>query len=302
MTDTETLNRRFSPGSQLVFKEAAGGLVVAEIDTPHAVASLCLQGAHVMTWRPKAQAEPVVWLSKGAKLVPGKSIRGGVPVCWPWFGPHATDSKLPAHGFARTMPWEVTAARLLGDGAVEIALVLAGSEQLRALWPHRVRAELLVSVGAILKVALTTINEESQEVTIGEALHTYFHVGDIAAARVHGLEGCDYLDKVDGGVRKRQEGAIAFAGETDRIYVGTAAECVIEDDLLRRRVRITKSGSYSTVVWTPWADKAGRMGDFGPDGWSRMVCVESANAAENALTVKPGGSHTLAVEYRVEDL
>jgi D-hexose-6-phosphate mutarotase len=137
-------------------------------------------------------------------------------------------------------------------------------------------------------------------VVIGEALHTYFHIGDIAAVRVRGLEGCDYLDKVDGGARKQQRGAIRFTGETDRVYVNTAAECVIEDERLRRRIHVAKSGSQATVVWTPWVEKADKMGDFGPDGWRGMVCVESANAAENTLTLKPGGTHTLAVEYRVE--
>jgi D-hexose-6-phosphate mutarotase len=302
MNNVETLNHRFGAGRQLAFRETGNGLIVAEIDTPLAVASLCLQGAHVMTWRPQSQAEPVVWLSRLARPAPGKSIRGGVPVCWPWFGPHATEAKLPAHGFARTVPWEVSAARVLRDGAVEIALVLAGNEQTRALWPYRARAELLITIGATLKAALTTVNEDDRAITIGEALHTYFHIGDIGAVRVLGLEGCEYLDKVAGGARRRQDGAITFAGETDRIYVNTAAECVIEDERLRRRIRIAKSGSRSTVVWTPWTEKADKMGDFGPGGWRGMVCVESANAAENVVTVAAGGRHTLAVEYGAESL
>jgi D-hexose-6-phosphate mutarotase len=302
MSDIESLNRRFGAGRQLTFRKTGNGLIVADIDTPHAVASLCLQGAHLMSWRPQSQAEPVVWLSRLAQPVPGKSMRGGVPVCWPWFGPHATEAKLPAHGYARTLSWDVTAARLLDGGTVEIALALAANEQTRALWPYRGRAELLLTIGITLKAALTTVNEDDRALTIGEALHTYFHIGDIGAVRVRGLEGCEYLDKVDGGARRRQDGAITFVGETDRIYVNTAAECVIEDERLRRRIRIAKSGSRSTVVWTPWTEKAAKMGDFGPDGWRGMVCVESANAAENVVTVAAGGRHTLAVEYGVESL
>ncbi|MGE0225812.1 MAG: D-hexose-6-phosphate mutarotase [Acetobacteraceae bacterium] len=300
MTTVDTLTRRFSSGHQLSFRDV-NGLIVADIDTPQAAAALCLQGAHLMTWRPKAQAEPVVWLSKLAKLAPGKSIRGGAPVCWPWFGPHATDTRLPAHGFARTVPWELAEARITGDGTVELVLTLPGSEQTRALWPHRARAELRVTIGATLKAALTTVNEDDHPIVIGEALHTYFHIGDIGAVRVTGLDGRAYLDKVDGGARTRQEGAIAFAGETDRIYLDTADECVIEDPQLRRRIRIAKTGSHSTVVWTPWTEKADKMGDFGPDGWRNMVCVESANAADDVVTVAPGTHHTLAVEYRVEN-
>lgn len=301
MTSVDSLNQRFSSGRKLGFRDV-NGLIVVDIDTSLASAALCLQGAHLMMWRPKAQAEPVVWLSKLAKLAPGKSIRGGVPVCWPWFGPHASDAKLPAHGFARTVPWELTEARISADGVVELALALAGSEQTRVLWPHRARAELRVSIGETLKAALATINEGAQSIIIGEALHTYFHIGDIGAVRVLGLEGCAYLDKVDGGARKRQEGAIDFTGETDRIYLDTTAECAIEDARLRRRIRITKTGSRSTVVWTPWTEKADKMGDFGPEGWRGMVCVESANAAENVVAVKPDERHTLAAEYRVEAL
>lgn len=301
MTISADLNRRFSPGPQLTFGETADGLVVAGIDTPLASASLCLQGAHAMTWRPKTQAEPVLWLSGLAKPTPGKSLRGGVPVCWPWFGPHATDGALPAHGFARTVPWRVVAAGVLGDGAVELALELVMTAPARGMWPHRARAGLRLVIGETFRAELTTVNEDDAEVVIGEALHTYFRIGDIAQARVRGLEGCEYLDKVDGGARKRQDGAIGFAGETDRIYVDTGAACVIEDDRLRRRIHIAKTGSRSTVVWTPWTEKADRMGDFGPEGWRAMVCVESANAADNRVTIAPGDNHTLSVEYRAEN-
>jgi D-hexose-6-phosphate mutarotase len=245
----------------------------------------------------------VVWLSRFARFAPGKSIRGGVPVCWPWFGPHATDPALPAHGFARTVPWEVTATRELDDGATEIALALVETEQTRAMWPHRAGVSLRVTVGAALEIALTTRNRDDRALVIGEALHTYFQIGDIADIRIRGLEGCDYLDKAGGGsVRRRQDGPVVFTEETDRIYVNTEAECVIEDARLQRRIRVAKSGSRSTVVWNPWTAKADKMGDFGPDGWRGMVCVESANAADNVVSIAPGATHRLAVRYAVEAL
>ncbi|MBI4742111.1 MAG: D-hexose-6-phosphate mutarotase [Betaproteobacteria bacterium] len=300
MNHLETLNSRFAIAGQLRFDHAGDGLIVAEIANAHASATLCLQGGHVMTWKPATAGAPVVWLSKLAKLAPGKSIRGGAPVCWPWFGAHATEAGFPGHGPARTVPWEVTGTRTLNDGSTEIALAMVDSDAIRAMWPHPGRAELLVNVGQTLKIALTTRNLGDSDFVIGEALHTYFQIGDIAGTRVLGLEGCAYLDKAGGNVRQRQEGAIAFGGETDRVYVDTEAECVIEDARLKRRIRIAKSGSRSTVVWTPWAEKADKMGDFGSGGWREMVCVESANALENCVTVKAGGSHTMAVEYRVE--
>jgi D-hexose-6-phosphate mutarotase len=298
----DMLNSRFSIRGHLAFREAPGGLSVVEIDNPLATATVCLQGAHLMSWRPKSETQPVVWLSPLAKLAPGKSIRGGVPVCWPWFGPHATDSKLPGHGYARTVPWELTEARALPDGATVIGLTLVESEATRAQWSQRARCTIRITVGRTLQIALVTENLGNEDCVIGEALHTYFQIGDIAETRVFGLEGVEYLDKVSGNARRRQDGALMFAGETDRVYVNTESECTIEDPRLKRRIVVAKSGSRSTVVWTPWAEKADKMGDFGPDGWRAMVCVESANALENVVTVKPGNRHTLSVEYRAEKL
>lgn len=302
MNNLETLNQQFAIAGQLSFKLAGDGLIVAEIANAHSSATICLQGGHVMTWQPVAANAPVVWLSKLAKLAPGKSIRGGAPVCWPWFGAHASEAGFPGHGYARTVPWEVSATRTLADGATEIAMTLVESDATRAMWAHPSKAEILVTVGKTLKIALTTSNLGNADFVIGEALHTYLQIGDIAETRVLGLEGCEYMDKAGGGVRKQQDGAIAFSGETDRVYVSTEAECVIEDSRLQRRIRVAKSGSRSTVVWTPWTEKADKMGDFGPDGWRAMVCVESANALENVVTVKAGASHTLAVEYSAEAL
>lgn len=303
----DTLNERFATAGQVRFRANSDGLLFADIDNAQANASLCLQGGHLTTWRPKDQAQPVVWLSPAARFAPGKSIRGGVPVCWPWFGPHATQSAFPAHGFARATAWEVTAAAALDTGATRISLALVPSDATRAQWPAETRLELVATVGAQLRIDLTTTNLGRDDIVIGEALHTYFAIGDIGDIQLLGLEGCQYLDKVDGGARKTQHGPIACAGEIDRVYLDTTAECVIVDPGYRRRIRIAKSGSQSTVVWTPWTDKAGKMGDFGPGrhgqgGWREMVCVESANAAENTVAVPAGGRHTLSAVYSVERL
>ncbi len=307
MSSIDSLSQQFAIPGQLAFRANAEGLIFADIDNGQARASICLQGGHVVSWQPKGQARPVVWVSSQAKFAPGKSIRGGVPVCWPWFGPHASEAGFPAHGFARTVPWAVTGTCALDDGATEIVLTMQETDQVRAQWPHPTRLEIRVSVGATLKVALVTHNLGAQDFVIGEALHTYFEIGDIAEVKVQGLDGCDYLDKVENFARKRQDGAIGFDGEVDRVYLNTEAECTIEDARLQRRIRIAKSGSRSTVVWTPWTEKAEKMGDFGPGlagrgGWREMVCVESANAFEHRVGVPAGQSHTLAVEYAVEPL
>jgi len=300
------LNGRYGLPS-LKFVEGPGGLTFAEIDNAGGVATICLQGAHVVSWRPKSQAEPVVWVSEMAKYGPGKSIRGGAPVCWPWFGPHATEKGFPGHGFARTVPWQVTGSEALANGDTRIGLVLMQNDQTRSQFAKACRVELIATVGATLGIDLVTSNLDTEAVEIGEALHTYFRIGDIGSATVTGLDGCEYVDKVDGGARKRQSGAVAFAGEVDRVYLNTESECVIEDADLKRRIRIAKTGSRSTVLWTPWLEKAEKMGDFGPGrnnqgGWREMVCVESGNALDDVVTVPAGQSHTMSVRYSAEAL
>ncbi|PIX04860.1 MAG: D-hexose-6-phosphate mutarotase [Gallionellales bacterium CG_4_8_14_3_um_filter_54_18] len=300
---TTALNTQFGINGQLVFNADASGLIVANINNALGSASLCLQGAHLMTWQPKSQAVPVVWLSRDAKLAAGKSIRGGAPVCWPWFGPHATEAGFPGHGFARTVPWRVIESGTEANGATRLTLRLVASDKTRAQWPHDCNVDLTVIVGETLRMEMSTENTGAADFVIGEALHTYLQIGDIGQVSVTGLEGGEYWDKVGGTNKRKQDGAVSFSGEVDRVYINTAAECVIHDDKLRRRIHIAKSGSLSTVVWTPWVEKANKMGDMGqPDGWREMVCVESSNAMENVVKVAAGSKHTLIVEYRAASL
>ena len=300
---TEALNTQFGIKGQLVFKEDASGLVVAQINNALGSAALCLQGAHLMSWLPKSQTVPVVWLSRDAKMAAGKSIRGGAPVCWPWFGAHATDASFSGHGFARTVPWQVIESGTEPNGATRLTLRLVSSDKTRVQWPYDCNLDLTVVVGETLRMEMSTENTGAEDFVIGEALHTYLQIGDIGDVRVTGMEGREYWDKVGGSNLRRQEGAISFASEVDRVYINTTDECVIHDDRLKRRIHIAKSGSASTVVWTPWVEKANKMGDMGqPDGWREMVCVESANAIENVVQVAAGTRHTLIVEYRAESL
>jgi D-hexose-6-phosphate mutarotase len=301
MSDTiADLNRRFALAGQLDFGEGPGGLTVARISSAEGEAMISLSGGHVMTWVPKGE-RPVLWLSGYAKFAPGKSIRGGVPVCWPWFGPHEKEAGFPGHGFARTVPWAVERTEALADAA-RIVLVLQQSDATRAQWPHASSLHSVITIGRELSIDLVTRNLGNSPFVIGEALHTYFAVSDIRNAPIRGLEGCAYWDKAAGGVNGRQEGAVVIGSEVDRVYLDTAAECTIEDAGWKRRIRIRKEGSRSTVVWNPWAEKAEKMGDFGPEGYLGMVCVESGNALGNVVAIPPGGEHTLRVVYGVEAL
>ena len=295
------LNSRFGLPGALVFEDGPGGMTMARIATAQGESLISVSGGNVMTWNPAGE-KPVLWLSGFAKFAQGKSIRGGVPVCWPWFGPHATESSFPGHGFGRTAPWNVVATEAKPDGVISITLTLEQSEATRAQWPHASSVSLTVNVGRELGLALATRNLGTEAFVLGEALHTYFTVGDVRQAPVTGLSGCAFVDKVEGGARKVQEGDIVIGSEVDRVYVDTEAECSIEDASMNRRIRIQKTGSRSTVVWNPWIAKAEKMGDFGPDGHLGMVCVETCNAQDNVITLEPGAEHVMTCTYSVEAL
>ncbi len=299
MTEIEDLNAQFGITNQLTFATAPGSLTVANINNQHASATIALQGGHLMTWTPKGE-NPVVWLSPAAKLAPGKSIRGGVPICWPWFGAHATEDTFPSHGFARTSQWQVTETSTLADGATQLKFELEPAKMPKQQWPHACTVQCIITVGHTLQMELVTSNCGEDEITISEALHTYFAVSDVRNISIDGLDGCHYQDKVDAFKEKQQTGALAFSSEVDRVYIDTQADCIIHDPGLSRQIRISKAGSDSTIIWNPWIEKARQMGDLGDDGYLNMVCVESANAGKNSVTLAAGIKHSLKVCYSVE--
>ena len=294
---TQQLNHQHAIAGKLRFVDAAPGLPVAEITLPQATARIAVNGAQVLEWAPAGQ-QPVIWVSRAAVYQPGKGVRGGVPVCWPWFGAGA-DGK-PAHGFVRTRLWQVRETAVGPADTVVIRLGLTDDESTRALWDHAFDVELVVSVGAALKMELVTRNTGAEPFTITNGLHPYFRVGDIGRTRVLGLEDTVYLDKVQGMGESRQAGAVQFSGETDRVYIGTAADCVIDDAALGRKIRIAKSGSRSTVVWNPWTEKEKGFADMAAGEYRDMLCVETTNAGPDSVSVAPGGEHRLVAFVGVE--
>jgi glucose-6-phosphate 1-epimerase len=263
----------------------AGGLPRLEIASRHGRAELYFQGAHLTAWHPAGAEQPVLWLSAESRFEPGKAIRGGVPICFPWFGANAADPSAPAHGFARTRDWTLIDVQEDTDNVVTLVLELAGSD---------FRARYHVTVGPSLTLALEVHNPGSAPFRYEEALHSYFSVSDIHQVTITGVEQVDYLDKVANFARRNQGGdPVRFSGETDRVYLNTRASCQIHDTGLRRIITIHKRDSDDTVIWNPWIDKARAMADFGDDEWSRMVCVETCNVNDHAQTLAPGASHTM---------
>jgi len=286
---------------QVSVEAGLGGLQRARVAGPRGAAEIYLQGGHVTRWQPRGAAAPVLFVSERAVYAPGKAIRGGVPLIFPWFGAHATDRTKPMHGFARSRPWRLTATETAPDGATRIELGLDDDDATRALWPHAFRARYRVTVGDALELALEVTNTSSAPFTFEAALHTYLTVGDIRTAAITGLENTLFIDKVDAMTRKRHGGEpLTLTGETDRVFLGTRARCVVDDRTLRRRLVVDKTGSASTVVWNPWATKAAEMTDLDPEDWRRMVCVETANAADDAVTLPAGGRHVMTATIRVE--
>lgn len=297
MTPTN-LTERFAIPDALRFDEGPGGLTRAVISTPAADAAIYLHGAHLTDWKPR-DAEPVIFLSSKSFYEPGKAIRGGVPVIFPWFGPRGDGQAGPMHGFARTMEWAVEATALGTDGSVEIALVLEPDEVTRGFGYDAFHLRFRVAVGRTLEMKLETRNDAAEPLVFQEALHTYFAIGDIFRAWVSGLEGTVYIDKTDGFQRKQQGNEpIRITKETDRVYVNTASTCVIDDPALGRRIMVEKSGSEATVVWNPWEEKAKTFADMTPEDWKRMICVETANTGDHSIHLAPGASHTLSATIR----
>lgn len=300
--DIASLNNKFAIGSELIFKQLASGTTLIEIDTPQATATISLEGGQVVTWHPKSQSEPVLWVSKLAQFVPGKAIRAGVPICWPWFGSHPTNSKLPGHGYARITPWQVNVTEMLSDGTFHLSLTMGENELAKLHWPQQVVLTIEVFVGDTLTIKLTSTNESNQNITLTEGLHTYFNIGDVSTTQVLGFDGVEFVDLTRNNARRVQNGPITFEAELGRIFLNSKESCMIEDQAFRRRINVKKQGSLSTAVWNPWAETASTIADLGEDGWRNMICVEGANALDNAVTISPNASHTHVASFSVEAL
>ena len=278
-----------------------GSLPRLDVATPLASARVYLHGAHVAAWHPSHTATPVLWMSAHSQFQTDKPIRGGVPICFPWFGPHRTEAGAPAHGFARLADWTLTRAIETPDGAVRLTLTLEPDAAASKPWPCAFRLTHRVVIGTRLTMTLEVENPQNERLEFEAALHSYFGVEDIEAVSIEGLEGAAYLDKVGGLTRRTQDASpIRFRSETDRVYLGTTAACVIRDERLHRRIVVSKHGSQSTIVWNPWIDKARAMPDFGDAEWREMVCVETGNVGEAAVRLEPGGRHEMQAEISVE--
>jgi glucose-6-phosphate 1-epimerase len=291
-----TLNSRFGMAG-VVFRDGPGSLESVEVENRHATAKVALQGAQLLSWTPRDE-EPVLWMSEAARFEPGVPVRGGIPICWPWLGAHPADPSLPRHGIARTAAFQVIAVERLFDDRTRLAFRLPDGQGASA-WPHQTELLYLVTVGRALELDLVTRNTGKEVVTLEQSLHTYLRVSDHARVTVHGFEGSRYLDRARGG-EKVQDRPLAPGGEIDRTYLDSVRDCVVEDPGLSRAIRIGKRNSHTTVVWNPGLEGAAPERDFGPSGAREMLCVETANAASDAVRLQPHAVHLLYARISLE--
>ncbi len=292
-----TLAKRFGIPGKADIVAGNGGLAKVVVTTPEAAGEMYLHGGHVTSWKPKDASE-VLYLSPNSLFQDGRAIRGGVPVCFPWFGDKADDPAAPAHGFVRTKEWQLESIEAAGQDVV-VSMSTQSDDDTRKWWPFDFRLVCRATFGCELKLELIVTNTGSSEFTFEEALHAYFAVESAESAFVRGLNATRYIDKTDKRIEKMQTDDVRFSAETDRVYLDTTSELQLFDPSDERSIRVQKQNSRTTVVWNPWSEKSVALKDLGAEQWKSFVCIEASNVAPLALQLKPGDSHSMAAVISV---
>ena len=295
----DELNEQFGIPGKISFREGAGGWPYAEINHPEAKAVVSIYGAHVLNFIPTGRAD-VLWNTSKSIFQKGKAIRGGIPLCWPWFGPHPSDATKPAHGFARISMWTIESTGITHTGDIQLTLQINASAKTEEFWPYAFSATLTITIGKALHVELAITNTGNEDFTYTDALHSYIHVGDASQITIEGLQGVSYYDYTDQNALKQQmEALTTIRKEENRRYVDTASTCIIHDPVLGRNIQVTKVGSNTTVVWNPWVETAKTFVDMQDEDYKTMICMEAANAFDETITLAPMKSHRLATSLSI---
>jgi len=296
----EELDRRFAIAGIAHAVAGNGGLPKVRITTPEAEAEMYLHGAQVTSWKPTGEEE-VIFLSKHSHWQDGNAIRGGIPICFPWFRAKADDANAPAHGFVRTKAWQLDSVTQTAR-VVTVSMSTKSDEGTKRWLPADFSLVHRVTFGDELKLELAVTNTGTTSLRFEEALHTYHRVGHIEAVRLRGLDGVSYLDNAESNRQKTQRGDVLMTKKTDNAYLNTQLALEVLDPELHRRIRIAKENSFTTVVWNPWGEGAKSLPDLGDDEWRQMACAEPSNVLGFAVDLAPGRQHTMSATIRVEDL
>jgi len=294
----EALNRHFGISGIAQVMSGNGGLPKLQVTTKLASAEIYLHGAQITSWK-RVGAEEVIFLSEHSHWEEGRAIRGGIPICFPWFRAKADDPKAPAHGFVRIREWQLDAVLSEKDGSVTVVFSTQSDDSTRHWWPHEFRLTHRISIGTTLGLELTATNTGSAPFSFEEALHTYFRVGDAARVRVRGLNEFTYLDNTDQNRDKTQSEDLVLTGPTDNAYLRVQSAAELIDPILSRNLRTEKENSGTTIVWNPWQQGAASLSDLGKDEWRQMICVEASNILSSAVSLAPGDQHTMRATLSV---
>lgn len=294
------LNQQFGIKDQLQFSLGDNGFVMIDISNQYATAKISTYAGQIVSYKPNDAAEDLFFLSEKVQYQEGKTIRGGIPVCWPWFGDDTSGLNGPHHGFVRNQQWQVESTETLEDGRTSVTLVTTDTEITRAIWPYEFNLEVQFIIGAELELSLKTKNTGNVFFTITQALHTYFKVSDVSNVLIKGLDGKPYLDKLDSFTLKRQTEDIALTNEIDRIYQKSPKQITLTDSGFNRTITISSHGSESTVIWNPWTTSSSDKEDLDKDSYREFVCVETANVYTDSLTIVPAGrEHVVKTVFNI---
>jgi len=298
--NAQQLNQEFGTSEQIEIVEGKGGFPVIAVSNQQAKAKISVYAAQVLSFQPEGEPDDLIFVSENAYYQTGKATKGGIPICWPWFGPDPEGQGRASHGFVRNRMWNLLSIEETPSGETKVRLGVTADEKTRAVWPYSFELVMEIVVGTELTVSLITQNTGDQAFSITQALHTYLSTGDISQVKVLGLENTPYLDKANGGAEKTQSGAIAVTAEVDRVYMGVKPELVVEDGAKGRRILISSVGSQTAIVWNPWVEIAEKMADLEAEDYQRFICVETANAGDDVVEVAAGSDYRLQAVYAIE--
>jgi len=286
----QEFNQKYSIEDHIIFIEEKHNIIV-ELKSGFSKARISLYGAQVLSFTPKGEQD-LLFLSKDSYYQEGKAIRGGIPVCWPWFGAHPTDTTKASHGFARLSKWQVKSTSIKNDN-LNLQLELNDTESTRKIWPYKFKAIISITVGETLNVELMTINTDKLPFTITSALHSYLNISNSETITISGLKDIQYMDDVKNIECQQDDALLSLQGEIDRRYINTSSACTIDDSKFNRKIKISKQGSETTVIWNPGAVLAKKMADLGDMEYLNMVCIEAANTLNDSICIQPGQRHSL---------
>ncbi|PHS23794.1 MAG: D-hexose-6-phosphate mutarotase [Methylophaga sp.] len=298
MQNIDTLNEQFGITGQLQFIEDSGFIMV-DINNKYANARISTYAGQVISYQPHTEQNDLIFLSENAVYQTGKTIRGGVPICWPWFGDDTSGYGRPSHGFMRNQQWQVIASNVDLNGVTTLILGASSTDKTKAIWPYEFKLTLEIKVGQSLQLKLTTQNTGNKEFAITQAFHTYFNISDVEQITVSGLDGKKYLDKLEGFSESLQMGDVTVSAEIDRVFQAVDKDIYLIDKGFDRKITFSVTGCKTTVIWNPWTSVSSRMTDLNNDDHRRFVCVETANTAKDSVVIAAGKEHSLSVIYTI---